>query len=239
MKELEDYKQFPSFIRNIQTEFIGFVVTAFPVYKPFISYLKSKPAAYPQMFDLCSGSGQPAVSIFKESGTFGKLTLSDKFPPAKFIAEETIEYLPVSMDASRLQFKPGICYTMFNAFHHFSDSEKHDLLKRCRKAGAVIFIVEILRPNATCFLKVLFATVLGVPLLTPFIRPFSFNRIIFTYLIPLSWLSIIYDGIISVIKSRSPLQYQKILADEIRHFEIQTNGSVIAPLLIINSKSSE
>ncbi len=236
MKELEDYNQFPSFIRNIQTEFIGFVVSAFPIYKPFIRYLKSKPAHYAEMFDLCSGSGQPAIKIYKESGIFGKLTLSDKFPSAKYIGEKSIVYLPGNTDALRTEFKSGICYTMFNAFHHFSDTEKHDLLRRCREAGAVIYIVEILQPNAFCLLKVLFATIIGVPLLTPFIKPFSLIRIIFTYLIPLSWLSIIYDGIISVIKSRTPGQYQKILADENQHFEIHTKGSVIAPLLIINSK---
>ncbi|MSQ79322.1 MAG: hypothetical protein EXR21_06565 [Flavobacteriaceae bacterium] len=80
MKELEDYHWFPSVLRNFQTEFIGFVVSRFHVYDAFVLYLQTLSLPVQPMMDLGSGSGEPAISIFKKSNCFSRLTLSDKYP---------------------------------------------------------------------------------------------------------------------------------------------------------------
>jgi hypothetical protein len=80
MKELEDHSWFPPVLRNFQTEFIGFVVANFNVYDDFIQHLKSLSLPVQSMTDLCSGSGEPAISIFRKSICFSHLYLSDKFP---------------------------------------------------------------------------------------------------------------------------------------------------------------
>jgi hypothetical protein len=49
--------------------------------------------------------------------------------------------------------------------------------------------------------------------LTPFIRPFSLKRMIFTYIIPINIITITFDGIVSVLKSRSVKQYQGLFAN--------------------------
>jgi hypothetical protein len=59
-------------------------------------------------------------------------------------------------------------------------------------------------------LKVLFMTTAGTLLLTPFIRPFSFRRLLFTYVLPLNIITITYDGIVSVCRSTSAGGYQKM-----------------------------
>ena len=212
MKELEDLPYFPSLLRNFQTEFIGFVVVRFKVYQAFIKYIQSLSNPLQPMTDLCSGSGEAANHIFKESNCFSRLILSDKFPNRLFNADK-ISYLPISMDVLEMEFQSGVCYTMFNAFHHFNDEDKLKIAKKILAAGSKCFFVEILEPNIICLLKVLFITTVGNLLLTPFVRPFSFSRIFLTYIIPINIITIAYDGIISVFKSLTLSQYQKLFVD--------------------------
>ena len=232
MKELEDLPYFPSLLRNFQTDFIGFVVVRFNIYHAFIKHIQALSTPLQPMFDLCSGSGEPAIHIFKTSNCFSSLTLSDKFPN-KFINADKIPYLPHSLDVLEMEFQSGVCYTMFNAFHHFTDEEKLKIAHKILASGSRSFFVEILEPNITCLLKVLFATTIGNLFLTPFIRPFSFFRLMLTYIIPINLFTITFDGIVSVFKSRSVNQYRKLfvdLGDSINVFKMKKD---ISTLIII------
>lgn len=213
MKELEDYSWFPPFLRNFQTEFIGFVVTTFSVYGVFIQHLKTLSLSVHSMTDLCSGSGEPAISIFRKSNCFSHLSLSDKYPNEMKFNDGEISYDMRSTDVLDMEFKPGTYYTMFNAFHHFTDEEKSMIVQKIQTSGSAAFIVEILEPTVFCLLKIFFTTSIGSLLLTPFILPFSLRRLFFTYIIPVNILSISFDGILSVLKSRSVKQYQNLLAN--------------------------
>ena len=125
MKELEDYVWFPNSLRNFQTDFIGFVVSKFKVYHSFVTFLKELSLPSKPMIDLCSGSGEPAISIFKKSNCFSSLQLSDKFPNAISIIHEI-----KSVDVLEMKFESGNYYTMFNAFHHFSDEQKLAIVQK-------------------------------------------------------------------------------------------------------------
>lgn len=213
MKELEDYSWFPPFLRNFQTEFIGFVVTTFNVYGVFIQHLKTLSLSVQSMTDLCSGSGEPAISIFRKSNCFSHLSLSDKYPNEMKLNDGEISYDMISTDVLEMEFKPGTYYTMFNAFHHFTDEEKLKIVQKIQTSGSAAFIVEILEPTVFCLLKIFFTTSIGSLLLTPFILPFSLRRLFFTYIIPVNILTISFDGIVSVLKSRSVKQYQNLFAN--------------------------
>jgi len=212
LKELEDHNWFPAVFRNFQTEFIGFVVAKFNLYAGFIKYLKSLSLPSQPMQDLCSGSGEPAISIFKKSDCFTRLNLGDKFPNQLTAPNEKIFYETKSEDVLNMEYKPGTCYTMFNAFHHFTDEDKLTIIKKIQASGSSAFIVEILEPRAVCLLRVLFTTVAGSLLITPLIKPFSLKRLFFTYIIPVNVIAITFDGIISVIRSRSHIQYQNLFS---------------------------
>ncbi len=234
MNELEDLPYFPSLLRNFQTEFIGFVVVRFNVYRAFIKYIRSLSPPLQPMIDLCSGSGEPAIHIFKKSNCFSHLILSDKFPNRLFNADK-ISYVPNSMDVLEMEFHSGVCYTMFNAFHHFNDEDKLKIAQKIIASGSQSFFVEILEPNIVCLLKVLFITTVGNLLLTPFIRPFSFTRIFFTYIIPVNIFTITYDGIVSVFKSRTIKQYRKLFVgyeDSIKVFKLEKDFSTLIVIQI-------
>ena len=224
MKELEDFPHFPTLLRNFQTEFIGFVVVRFNVYRAFIKYINSLTLPRLPMIDLCSGNGEAAIHVFKESNYFSHLILSDKFPNKIPLNDHKISYLAQSADVLEMKFQPGVCYTMYNAFHHFKDEDKRKVAQKINEVGARSFFVEILAPNLACLLKVLFITTVGNLLLTPLIRPFSFKRIFFTYIIPVNILIITYDGIVSVFKSRTVNEYRKLFVsygDSIKVFKLR------------------
>jgi hypothetical protein len=212
MNELEDLPYFPSFLRDFQTEFIGFVVRRFHVYRSFINYLRSLSMPKQTMVDLCSGSGEAAIYVFKNSNCFSDLILSDKFPN-RSPGENKFPYLSGSRDVLEMEFHPGVCYTMFNAFHHFKDEDKLKIAKKIIASGSKSFFVEILEPNIICSLKVLFISTIGNLLLAPFVRPFSLARIFFTYIIPINILTITYDGLVSVFRSGTLSNYRKLFVD--------------------------
>lgn len=211
MKELEDFPHFPARLRNFQTEFIGFVAARFGVYAAFVRYVQSLQLPKQPMHDLCSGSGEPAISIFRECDCFNMLTLSDKYPNAVPINDPRIQYEQHSSDVLLMDFQPGVCYTMFNALHHFTDEEKLLLFHRMKKAGARAFFVEPLQPDVLTLLEVLFLTTVGNFFLAPFVKPFSWRRIFFTCVLPLNIFTIAFDGIVSVFKSKTVAAYRRLL----------------------------
>lgn len=233
MKELEDYNWFPHVLRNFQTEFIGFAVRTFNVYDVFVQYINALTLFVQPMTDLCSGSGEPAISIFRKSNCFSRLTLSDKYPNPRQLHDDEISYVMQKTDVLKIKFKPGTYYTMFNAFHHFDDADKLKIVQNIKTSGSAAFFVEILEPSIVCFLKILFLTTIGNLLLTPFIRPFSLKRLFFTYILPVNFFTITFDGIVSVIKSRSVKQYQKLFTNYENAIEIFRLKKGLSSLIII------
>jgi len=233
MKELEDFARFPAWLRNFQTEFIGFVVVRFHIYQDFINYISKLSLPRQPMTDLCSGSGEPAIHIFKKSDCFDQLILSDKFPNKIPQSGDKISYPPESTDVLEMEWQPNMCYTMFNAFHHFKDEDKLKIAEKILASGSRSYIVEILEPSIICFFKVLFITTAGTLLFTPFVQPSSFKRLFFTYIIPINILTIAYDGIVSVLKSRSPNEYKKLFTDFGDSIKIISLGGNINSLIVI------
>jgi ubiquinone/menaquinone biosynthesis C-methylase UbiE len=239
VKELEDYSWFPPLLRNFQTDFIGFVVAKFHIYDAFINYITTLSLPMQSMTDLCSGSGEPAISIFKKSNHFSHLTLSDKFPRVLKQNEDAISYDIHKTDVLEMEFEKGTCYTMFNAFHHFGDDEKLKMVRKIQKSDADAFIVEILEPTLFCLLKIVVTTTLGCFILTPFIHPFSLKRMFFTYILPINILTITFDGIVSVLKSRSIKQYQCLLTNTDNSLNIFQLKNGLNSLIVIQIKQAQ
>jgi hypothetical protein len=157
--------------------------------------------------DACSGSGGPIAGL---KLPFDVL-LSDLYPPVEnLLLNSNMTYYPMSVNLETTLPPGNGLISLFNCFHHFSDSSKLDIIKRTKEANRPLFIVEILQPTFRHFLAVLFSTTIGHWLAVPFIKPFSMRRILFTYIIPLHTITICIDGIISVFKSRSSGFYQKL-----------------------------
>jgi hypothetical protein len=214
IKELEDYSWFPPLLRRFQMDFIGFMVSRLRIYQPAVSLVKRfvENNSVTIIHDTCSGSGAPAIFMHRQINFSGKTVLTDKFPCQSVIDEQRIQYINKAVDVLDMPVQAGVCYTMYNALHHFTDEQKRQLVQQMQEGKALLLFAEILQPGFVTLVKIIFTTTILQWLLTPFIRPFSLLRIFFTNLLPVNLFTVTYDGVISVFKSSSAAQYRKLFA---------------------------
>jgi hypothetical protein len=209
LPELEDYKWFPAFLRKMQLDYIGWLVDFFGIYKstiPLIERLSDR-VQQKNWVDLCAGSGNPTIGISSALSVDYKIILTDLYPTNSSLKSSNISWNPDAVDAIESISLNGF-RTMFNAFHHFDDHQKTMILKNHAQHG--LFIAEILQPSLFELIKIGITTTIGQILFRPFVRPFSWNGIIFTYLIPINLFTVTWDGIASVLKSSTILELKTL-----------------------------
>ena len=213
VKELEDQAWFPDVFRRYQVEYIGSIVTWFKFYSPLVADIQKLTDENKTIViqDLCSGSGIPAIYMHRQLKGNYQTILSDKFPVSSFTNSNEISYLKEEVDVLLLEPQPSVCYTMYNGFHHFSNTEQQLLVKKMIAKKNPFFIAEILTPGFFTMMKIILTTTLIQLLTAPFVKPFSFTRLFFTYIIPVNLFTVLYDGIISVIRSKTAKQYADLL----------------------------
>lgn len=204
VKELEDLPGFPPLLRQMQTEYIGWMVRFFRVYRriPALSreYL---PAKFLQKWqDTGSGSGGPIAALAGSPEWQSiAITLSDLYPQEACKLPPNCRYEPKPTDALHLKLETPHTISFFNAFHHFTLQEQSNIISSQLKAGHAVFVAEILQPNLLSFLRILLATTIGQVLFCPLVTPFRWKRILFTWLLPVNLLTVTWDGLVSVLKS--------------------------------------
>ncbi len=216
-------------------EYLAFLSNTFNMYKPVREMLLQAITQnnHHDWTDACSGSGGPVLGLNLPYNVL----LTDLYPPKETgNLKPNITYCPdpVNMETT---LPPGNgLISMFNCFHHFSDPTKIEIIQRAKEAKRPLFIVEILQPTSRHFISVLFSTTIGHWLTVPFMKPFSLQRLLFTYIIPLHTITICVDGIISVFKSKSPGFYSRLCnqlsSDEYQLRLIQTKGISGAILIL-------
>lgn len=212
--ELEDQKWFPEFLRAYQTDLLGIIAKSLELYSPAKSFLKDKLRKGQTVADLASGSGVP--TFLATNGMEISVKLSDKFPEGKQVEfmskHDRIAYNPESVDVLRDDLPEGDCYTMFNGLHHFTPTEIALILRKAKSRNTPIYFFEPISPSLLVYLKVALATLILPIFLVPFIKPFRWDRLIFTYLIPIGILATFWDGMISVGKSYSISEIRRMEA---------------------------
>ena len=204
------------------------------IFKPFIQYLKSQDFRTSVLMDVCSGSGIPAQHLFLQTNHFQSLILTDKFPVKVDFSDVRIQYLNQACDITTMPFDKAYCYTMLNAFHHFSANEQNKIIEKCESSGAELYIIEILEPSIICLLKVILAGTLGVVFLSPFISKMTWKKFLLTYILPLNILTVTIDGIISVFKSKSRNQFEEQFQTFSKQTEVYRMTSLAGPSIIIH-----
>lgn len=220
--EFEDQPWFPDFLRQNMMDFLRFAISTLRVYEPIAPLLQKilTKTAHPEILDLGSGGGggiqgvhQALTTLLKEPV---KITLSDLYPniPAfELVKKETngaIDYLAQPIDATNVPVQFTGCRTIFSAFHHFKPKVAQAILADAAHKRIPIGVFE--GANKSYF-EILLAIIL-IPLVffvaTPFMRPFRWSRLIFTYLIPLIPLCTIWDGCVSILRLYTPRHLLKL-----------------------------
>jgi hypothetical protein len=113
--------------------------------------------------------------------------------------EPGVSYASDPVDATAVAAeRPGL-RTFFNAFHHFRPDLARRILARAVETGRPIAVVEVLSRSVLAVVGILLAP-LFVMLSLPFLRPFRWAWIPFTYLVPVIPLFVLWDGIVSVLR---------------------------------------
>ncbi len=223
-RELEDYNWFPSLLRKYQMEYIGIMVSRMRLYDKVVDLIKDDldKHNFTNIEDLCSGSGFPAIFVHKNINK-NKLTttLTDKYPQ-KIETEKGVHYPQEANDISTLKISSQKYYTMYNAFHHFEAEDQKNLLQKVIKNRGNLLIVEIVQPTFLHCIIVTLASTLGVLFLFPLIKPFEWKRMLFTYIIPINILTVLIDGYISILKSKTRKEYTQWIKTHFENTEMIT-----------------
>jgi hypothetical protein len=192
-----------------------------------------------RIIDLCSGGGGPWLSPGWRSVLGGRtVVLTDKFPSdvlsSRLLQGCSITCLDTPIDAANVPESLTGFRTMFSSFHHFSDTLAREVLGDAVRCGEGFAMAEVTSRTPRAF-----ATILAMPalvwLLTPSIKPFRWSRILFTYLLPLIPLVVLWDGLVSCCRTRTPeelLELTKIFP----HYDWKAGyapGSWLAPVYLI------
>lgn len=174
-----------------------------------------------RILDLCSGGGGPWLKLYQtfEKDSFSiDLCLSDKFPNTinasrireKFHGKSLLHPEPV--DVMKIPSELEGFRTLFTSFHHFKPDQAKMILKDAVENKQGIGIFEFTHRSFFCIFSICFSSIFHF-IMSPFIKPFKWSRLILTYLIPIIPIVATFDGIVSCFRTYSPDELRSIAAD--------------------------
>jgi hypothetical protein len=216
--EFGDQQWVPQILRNAETAYLTAAYRVWPAlarrWAERISTVlhRGEPA---EILDLCSGSGGAMPQIIEDllkRDYDVRASLTDLYPNPNTGSHPRIKWLADPVDAKHVPPCLSGVRTMFSAFHHFRPEAARAILTDAFVHRRAICIFE---SGSGTLLGI--AAMLGVPVavlaLMPLARPFRWAYFVFTYLVPLTPLMVLWDGIVSMLRIYSPEQMQKLTED--------------------------
>ena len=197
-------------------DFLRFSISKLGVYEPIVPLLQEliNRSSKPEILDLCSGGGGGIIGLQQllvaRMQQPVAVTLSDIYPnlPAfELVKEETsgaINYIPQPVDATNVPAELSGCRTIFSAFHHFKPALARSILADAAQKRVPIGIFEGAGKSYLEIIAALLLFPLVFLVVTPFLRPFRWSRLFFTYLVPLIPLCTMWDGTVSIMRLYTP-----------------------------------
>jgi len=243
--EIEDQDWCPRSVRDAATDYLQCFFVATKTYTAMIPILATglQRTGSRRVLDLCSGAAGPWLWLhpaLAELGVSVSVCLTDKYPNlegferASRLTNQVISFQsqpvdPTQVPSSLLGFR-----TMFSAFHHFRPEQACAVLADAVRNRQGIGIFEASQRRPLTLLFTLLAP-LGVLVVTPFIRPFRWSRLLWTYLVPLVPLVTLFDGLVSCLRTYSVQDLHDLTAKldtNDYHWEIGTVKSKMTPMPI-------
>ena len=222
--ELEDQPWFPAAIRDLATDYLHFMETTFAMHRPVVPLLADalRATKADHVVDLCSGGAGPVPPLQRALAAEGlaiRFTLTDRFPNlAAFertaaASAGAVEFVAEPVDARAVPAGLIGFRTLFNAFHHFRPSDAVAVLRDAAQAGQPIGVFEVPDRRLSTLLSLLLLTPLVVGVATPFIRPFRWRRLLWTYLVPLVPLTCWWDGVVSQLRAYNVAELEELAGE--------------------------
>lgn len=216
--ELEDESWCPVVIRDGLTGFLQIAAETLRIFDcaaPVVAGVLQRhveAGGDDRLVDLCSGGGGPLLRMREALKTQHDLdvdaVLTDLYPNiGAFLQAEArgggkVRAIKGAVDATDVPAELGGVRTIFNALHHFRPALARKIVEDAARKRQPFVSLEVVerRPSTVLFL-------LGTPLaalaLTPFSRPLTPGRLFFTYALPAIPAGILWDGMMSCLRSYS------------------------------------
>src|SRR5262245_33069241 len=218
--EIHDQPWCPRAIRDAETDYLQFMIAKTKPYAAIVSLLVNalQRRGTRRVLDLCSGAGGPWLwlqPVLGERGLNLTVCLTDKYPNLDVIhqldmhPDQAVRYHSQPVDATRVPDELSGFRTMFTAFHHFGTEEARAVLSDAVRKREGIAVFEATHNSALGWLVMMLVPIM-VLLMTPFIRPFRWSRLLWTYLIPVMPLLGLVDGLVSSLRTYSIRELQEL-----------------------------
>lgn len=228
--EIEDQRWCPRFLRNTITDYLGFLLNTFAPYAVVAGPLARAVARCDdrEIVDLCAGGGGPWGDLWPRLVGAGapvrRVRLCDLYPNRAAFARLAAasdgfivaEAEPV--DAAAVPARLEGFRTLFTALHHFPPQRARDILGDAVHARRGIAAFEVTRRTPLAIGAMLFLPLLLL-LATPFIRPFRWHRLFWTYLVPVIPLAVWFDATASCLRSYTPRELDALAEPFARGYE--------------------
>jgi hypothetical protein len=220
--ELEDQPWFPATIRDLATDYLHFMQDAAGMHRGMLPFIEEalKAGGTTHIVDLCSGGSGPLPAIVRDlrrQGVRASATLTDLFPnvPAfehvAVASDHSIDFVARPVDARAVPRELRGLRTLFNGLHHFRPADAQAILRDAAAAGQPIAIFEMSR-RTPAMIVVVFLVPLFVLLATPFMKPFTWKRLFWTYVLPFVPLTCLWDGIVSQFRAYTLAELREMAA---------------------------
>jgi hypothetical protein len=211
----------PAILRNMSPEFLEAMwrktrLTQ-AVAPQVASFLRQTGAS--QLVDLCAGASGPLAGVLNclaRDGITADAVMTDKFPNldaferARCCSNGHLSYVPEPVDATQIPPEIKGARTLFCGLHHFHPASARAIFQDAVRQRAPIAIFEITERTWRSLLGVCLIPFM-VLLLTPFIRPFRWSRLLLTYLVPVAPLLIFWDSVVSCFRSYQPDELHRLV----------------------------
>lgn len=218
LMEIHDQTWCPGFLRDAETDYLQHAIRVGDSYGAIVGKLKQslEKAGTRRIIDLCSGGGGPWPEMqqaLEREDCKAEVCLTDKYPnvaafqQTQAISNGSICYQAEPVNATRMPADLEGFRTLFSSFHHFAPEQARAILADAVRNRQGIAIFEA-TPRRPLLLVLMCLTPLMVLLMTPMIRPFRLSRLLFTYLLPIIPFAVMFDGLVSCLRTYSVAELQ-------------------------------
>lgn len=219
----------PAFLRNGLRAMLQRIASTFPGYEAIVDELQAAVQATgaTEVVDLCTGGGGPWVRIAERlpaDSPILRVRLTDLFPDVG--AMEAMQRdtgglaVPHERPVDALEEHPELpgFRTVFAAFHHFSPQPARQVLARAVATGEGVGVFELTERQPWALMVPLSAFPLAMGLI-PFVRPFRWVYLPFTYLVPALPIMLAFDGLVSCLRTYEPEELLAMGREVAPHYE--------------------
>lgn len=144
------------------------------------------------------------------------IVLTDLFPNVEAFSSAVeagggrIDAVTEPVDAARVPAELTGLRTLFTSFHHFRPGPATEVLADAVRQRQGIAVFEFTERNLWLWTLPVLLIPLFVWVSTPWIRPLTWQRLLWTYLVPVVPLIAMWDGLVSNLRTYTPAELERM-----------------------------